>query len=336
MIEKYKAPTLSIIVPIYNVANFLPECLDSILSQNFRDWEAILINDGSTDESGVICEKYASKDARFKVIHKKNGGLSSARNAGLNNARGKYIMFIDSDDLWSQRNLTSSLVNTMDENPEIDFATFRMVEFDEQNNRKPYGETLIDNILLNGATEIYTAFANRIFLTSACNKIFRFSNLIRSLRFPEGVYYEDERFLMELLPKCKSIIMTPLGDYLYRIRSGSITNPHAGFNLKHNKDLFLKDIHGIKFALKNKVPENIYIDYYLNAIREYKNAQILGKNQGPQLTEYTQILTNTIPSWTQLIKHTKQIGIKNIVEISIAKIFGINILTKYVNLRTTN
>jgi len=91
-------PNLSIIVPIYNTSAFLRDCIDSILSQSYTNFELLLINDGSTDESGIICDEYAEKDARVKVFHKKNGGVSSARNLGLEEAQGEYIYFPDSDD----------------------------------------------------------------------------------------------------------------------------------------------------------------------------------------------------------------------------------------------
>ena len=89
---------LSIIVPVYNVENTLSRCLDSILRQTFKDYELLLIDDGSTDKSGLICDEYADKDKRIRVFHKINGGASSARNVGLDNAQGKYIGFVDSDD----------------------------------------------------------------------------------------------------------------------------------------------------------------------------------------------------------------------------------------------
>ena len=93
-----KSPTISVIVPVYNAEKTLRRCVDSILAQTFEDFELILINDGSKDQSGDICDEYAAKDSRVKTIHKTNGGVSSARNAGLRIAQGEYIAFIDSDD----------------------------------------------------------------------------------------------------------------------------------------------------------------------------------------------------------------------------------------------
>ncbi|MCQ2420443.1 MAG: glycosyltransferase [Clostridia bacterium] len=91
-------PIISVIVPVYNVAQFLPRCVDSILAQSFRDFEVILVDDGSTDESGALCEQYAKTDSRIRVIHQENRGLSGARNTGIEHAVGAYLAFIDSDD----------------------------------------------------------------------------------------------------------------------------------------------------------------------------------------------------------------------------------------------
>ena len=104
-----KIPKVSIIIPIYNVEKYLKCCLDSILVQTFQDWEAILVDDGSKDSSGIICDEYAAKDARVRVIHKENGGLSSARNAGLAIASGDWIMHLDGDD-WIEPNMLERLI----------------------------------------------------------------------------------------------------------------------------------------------------------------------------------------------------------------------------------
>ena len=90
----------SVIVPVYNIAKYLPECLDCILGQRFRDIEVIAVNDGSRDESGQILDEYSARDNRLKVIHQQNAGVSAARNAGIDVARGEYLAFLDSDDLW--------------------------------------------------------------------------------------------------------------------------------------------------------------------------------------------------------------------------------------------
>ena len=109
-----KEPLISVIIPIYNVAPYLRECLDSVLAQTFADWEAICVDDGSTDESGAILDEYAARDSRFRIIHQKNAGVSAARNAALKKAQGEYIAFVDADDAvvssWLQ--YASNLLST--------------------------------------------------------------------------------------------------------------------------------------------------------------------------------------------------------------------------------
>ena len=98
-------PKITVIVPVYNTEKYLRRCVDSILAQTFTDFELLLVNDGSTDGSGAICDEYAQKDSRVRVFHKENGGVSSARNIGIDNAQGDWITFIDSDDRIEQRHL---------------------------------------------------------------------------------------------------------------------------------------------------------------------------------------------------------------------------------------
>ena len=108
-------PAISIIVPIYNVERYLCECIDSIIAQTFVDWELLLIDDGSTDNSRLICEDYASKDKRIRVTHKPNGGVSSARNLGLDHAQGEYLTFVDADD-WIDKDNLEICVSAMEQN----------------------------------------------------------------------------------------------------------------------------------------------------------------------------------------------------------------------------
>lgn len=117
-----KIPIISIIVPVYNVEQYLPRCIDSILSQSFTDFELLLIDDGSKDKSGAICDEYAAKDSRIRVFHKENGGVSSARNIGLDNAKGDWITFVDGDDLLLPKALTN--ITEVVENDNADLYIF--------------------------------------------------------------------------------------------------------------------------------------------------------------------------------------------------------------------
>ena len=117
-------PTVSIIIPVHNVAPYLETCLDSLLSQTFQDWEAVCIDDGSSDESPAMLDRYAARDARFKVVHQKNGGVSNARNTGLKLARGTYIQMLDPDD-WAEPDMTERLLR-MIESTHADTGSLRL------------------------------------------------------------------------------------------------------------------------------------------------------------------------------------------------------------------
>lgn len=123
-------PQISVIVPVYNAERYLHRCVDSILSQTFSNFELLLINDGSKDSSGAICDEYAAKDPRVRVFHKENGGVSSARNLGLDNACGEWIAFVDSDDWISENYLESMLVFDTD----INFSSVSLVSESNQFN----------------------------------------------------------------------------------------------------------------------------------------------------------------------------------------------------------
>ena len=120
---------ISIIVPVYNVEPFISECINSILIQSYKNFELILVNDGSTDNSPTICEQYASKDKRIKVIHKANGGLSDARNWGLKFSSGEYVVFLDSDDYWNDCDALFSLYSLLNKYSEVDVVFFRRFTF---------------------------------------------------------------------------------------------------------------------------------------------------------------------------------------------------------------
>ena len=146
-----KQPLLSIIVPIYKVEEFLHECIDSILKQEFTDYELILVNDGSPDNCGDICDQYSSEDSRIIVIHKENGGLSSARNAGIDIARGKYYSFIDSDDFISQ-DFSLSNMNYLSLHQDIDMIVTQVCYYDQVENKIVYNtrkELLNEKEILN-------------------------------------------------------------------------------------------------------------------------------------------------------------------------------------------
>ncbi len=209
---------ISIVVPVYNVEKYLSRCIDSLLAQEEQDFEIILVDDGSTDRSGDICNQYAERDQRIRVIHQKNGGLSAARNAGMAIARGEFIGFIDSDD-WIEPDMYSSMRAVL-EKEDVDFA---MVQTQYAYDT---GEVSPEPFDLNGYFEINNrniSDFNRSY-GSACNKLYRRKNLVeKNIDFPVGIYYEDNAFLWEYECLFNRGYALHKPGYNYFMRAGSIT-----------------------------------------------------------------------------------------------------------------
>ena len=205
---------VSVIIPVYNVEQFLNKCVESVLNQTYKNLEIILIDDGSTDESAEKCDILEKRDERIKVIHKPNGGLSDARNAGLNIATGKYYSFIDSDDFVTD-DMIESMLNSA-QNHSCEIAICNMIRYSEQSNVKPFYCPVDKEQVLMG---------NKKFLTlnqpSVCNKLFK-AELFEGIRFPKSKYYEDTFVYHELLYRSKNVVLTGKESYWYLERGNSI------------------------------------------------------------------------------------------------------------------
>lgn len=277
-------PKVSIIVPIYNVAPYLSKCIDSILGQSFEDFECILVNDGSTDNSGEICDKYSKADNRIKVIHKENGGLSSARNAGLDVATGDYIGFIDSDD-YIHRDFISILLNAMlTYNTEVSVCEFLDVSDDDD-----FSVTKTDiTCPPPRICPIKEAFSdNEIWhhIDSVCNKLFR-RDLFDNARFPCGLINEDTYIKPEIYSKVTSIAFIDYPLYYYYHSPNSILR--SDFSLK-KLDLIVATAHNIDFFLKIKEPQaleneliHLFRYYFLYV---FKALAITDKENGKLITK---------------------------------------------------
>lgn len=217
---------ISIIVPIYNVEKYLHKCVDSLIGQTLKDIEIILVDDGSTDKSGEICDEYRLKDNRIKVIHKKNGGLSDARNAGIDIAKGDYITFLDSDD-WIELNMYEKLYKYIkQENADIAQCSYQEVYNEEVNNENAKEEIKI----MSGKESLYNfSGKNHGKTVVAWNKLYRIE-LFNDIRFPKDKYHEDEFTTYKLLYKANKIVDCSLPLVYYRQREGSIMN--SKFNIK--------------------------------------------------------------------------------------------------------
>lgn len=220
---------ISIIVPVYNVEDYIEDCLYSLLNQTFKNIEIILINDGSTDSSGEICDKFARNYSNIKVVHKENGGLSDARNKGLDIATGDYIGFVDSDDIISQ-NMYETLYNLCNKyNADVvscGIYTFREDKFNLCNDTN-------ENISLErcyyNEDIIKANYRGEFSSVSSCNKLYR-KELFGNIRFPKGRVYEDVSTTYKIYLKSNLVVETDDQLYFYRNRDGSIT--HRKFSEK--------------------------------------------------------------------------------------------------------
>lgn len=222
---------ISIIVPIYNVENYISTTIQSLIQQDTDvDFEVILVDDGSTDGSSALCDRLAQRSSRIRVLHKSNGGLSSARNAGLEVATGNYIMFVDGDDCLDA--CTIHVLNEWcEEHSMCDFLQF---QYEEVASATPFGH-IVNDTLENyyEADNEHDTFTQLYKLggvaASACTKIIKRST-IGNLRFREGITHEDEQFTTELLKRCKRVGYCSNHFYKYAMRDGSII--HSGFSAK--------------------------------------------------------------------------------------------------------
>lgn len=210
---------VTVIVPIYKVEKELPRCLNSIINQTYKNLEIILVDDGSPDKCGEICENYAKGDSRIKVIHKKNGGLSSARNAGLEIASGEYVCFIDSDDYIAE-NFVEELYTASDKN-DADISQCGYLQFSGEETFH-IQEMERKFKILKGEELIHSIYTEGIPAVVICNKLFK-RELFKNIRFPDGKIHEDEAVIHELYYVAKKKIVINLPLYYYVSRNDSIT-----------------------------------------------------------------------------------------------------------------
>lgn len=226
----------SIIIPIYNVAVYLRQCLDSVLNQSFGDWESVCVNDGSTDGSDAILKEYAAKDGRFCVITQANGGLSAARNAGLKIAKGEYVVFLDSDD-WLEPNTLQTIDTVLSPTEELcDMLCFSGKRFFEVTNTFNRTDELIEKTYAtgmdyyNGNALSHRDFAFVCVVLRAYRRTFLLEN---NLWFKVGIYHEDNLFTPIACYFAKNIRVINACLYNYRVRANSITTT---YNLKRLRD----------------------------------------------------------------------------------------------------
>ena len=225
----------SIIIPVYKVEKYLKECVDSVVNQTFRDIEIILVDDGSPDTCPDICDSCAEADSRISVIHKKNGGLSSARNAGIDKANGKYLLFLDGDDYWKDSNVLQMIFSEISKNPWVQvvvcastlvYPDGKKVEDHFQFSAMKYEEGSI--------SELITLIKKDLIIGSVCTKVLERKYLLENnLKFKENIKSEDIEWIFRLSCLLPKYLYLNCHFYMYRQgRTGSISNTVTSEHIK--------------------------------------------------------------------------------------------------------
>lgn len=258
-----KAPLVSIVVPVYNVKEYLSECLDSILCQTYTNLEIILVDDGSTDCSADICDKYCKLDNRVSCIHKKNGGLSSSRNTGIEIAKGEYITFIDSDDILLGKEILSRIMETFEAENDIDVVQYdvlhKYTSSEEHKRTYPFTTYYSKKDILEG-------YLTQRIHVSCCDKVFK-TSVFKDIRFPEKQISEDIATIPQIIDRINILKATPIGYYGYRYREGSITNSV----LPYKKIVSILKSYStyLKYAMGYKELRPIVLNVYTNTFWNY-------------------------------------------------------------------
>ena len=211
-------PLVSVIVPCYNVEQYLPQCIDSILNQTYQNFEVWLVDDGSPDRCGEICDEYAKKDARIKVIHKKNGGLADARNVALDVITGEYVVCVDSDDYISPTHIEGLYHLIEKYGADVSVNTF--CPFYEGASPNPSPKSAKDWVL-DGLHATEMMFYQEHFDTTAWGKMYK-ASLFDGIRYPKGLLFEDLPTTYRLLLKANKVVFNDEQSYFYLLRSNSI------------------------------------------------------------------------------------------------------------------
>lgn len=245
--------TFSIIIPIYNVEKYLRQCIDSVLAENFLDCEIILVNDGSPDGCGEICDEYANKYSHIKVIHKHNGGLSDARNAGIKEAKGDYLIFLDSDDYWininkNQKNYIGGGGGILSDLQLLTNDKIDLILHPSSDNirRIPKEISFTNNDFINNFEALVKS---NYYVSNAWTKIVRREIIIKNnLFFPKGYIHEDLPYSLALARFVKTFAIYNNSFYQYRVLDDSISH---NIKYKNFNDILVHLNKGIDFLIKN-------------------------------------------------------------------------------------
>ena len=257
---------ISVIIPVYNVEAYLARCIDSVLAQTFANLEILLVDDGATDTSGAICDEYATRDSRIRVIHKANGGLSDARNAGLEACRGEYVVFIDSDDYISPLHIQNLWEALSAHDADIAVSDFLVSESSDAAFRNEKTQTLC----YTTQEALREMFYAKAFSCSACGKLYR-KAVFGQVRFPKGMLFEDLYTIPRVTQNASRVVFSDDVTYCYFQRSGSIV--HSGISTRHFAGFDMLDAFLEQFRDDPQVHRAIRTHYLTRALEYMKQLQ---------------------------------------------------------------
>lgn len=289
-------PKISVIVPVYNVEEYLPKCIDSILDQSYSDFELLLIDDGSNDNSGVICDDYSKKDIRIRVFHQKNGGVSSARNMGLDNIHGDYICFTDSDDYVGK----NYLYDMFNENEGYDLIVSGLcneyVKNETSDIRYPSECACADRLAIG---KIYPTLEKKRLMSGVNSKLFK-KNIIENTkqRFDENFSYgEDILFVLRFMESITNLKTVKSAEYHYMHRDVvSLSKRRYSYEIESNWCLSMYELFKmiiLKFNIQDKAfvrfVDKQYLNYFLSAIYSMYHEEV-GKIKNERIKTIKKII----------------------------------------------
>lgn len=270
---------ISVIVPIYKVEEYLHRCIDSIINQTYTNLEIIIVDDGSPDNCPMICDEYAKKDSRIRVIHKKNGGLSDARNAGLEIATGEYIGFVDSDD-WIHKDMYHILYkNIIEKDADIAECSIKKERNYIEDFDIPYKYDIFSYTKLDAMGAL---ISEDIIKQTVWNKLYR-KKVIDSIMFEKGKLHEDEFWTYQVLNKCEKLVHMEIDLYYYFQREDSIMGERYSIKRldaiegRYKRYLFIKEKYP---SLTSKAKKNLFFIsiYYLQQAINDSDKESLDKS----------------------------------------------------------
>lgn len=310
-----KNPKISIIIPVYNVEKYLSAAVKSVVNQTYENKEIILVDDGSTDQSGKICDEYAEQYDCIKVIHQENRGLSAARNTGIANSKGDYIAFLDSDDEYGVFDMIEKYMAILKKDSFIEILQFPAIWYENDFAKPLYYK--IDKCLI-GFDQIKESLKSGEISYTAWNKIYK-RDVFSFAIFAEGRYFEDNWFLFDIIKSIRKWRMCDYGFYLYKIRQGSIMR--SEFSIKKCIQRLETHLKQLEFMYREFPETSLYITCYHECLSSFfRFSQDYGIKSFSFIINKLRIYN---PSFKTIIKNRHTIHRNYLFKIILSKTIGI-------------